>query len=335
MLQSNRFYSSHYFRISLTNVCNLNCYFCHNEGQSKIFNKLKQLTPDDIVWITKIALNHGYTKIKLSGGEPTLRKDIFEIIKGISSLNVKDLSMITNGIKLYELAQDLKYAGLTRLNLSLFTLNAEQFKLYNGGNKEKLEKIIRGIDKAIEVGFRDIKLNYVWHNKDSIIDFLEISKFALERNLTVVLLPLIETNLIETDEVISLDRIYPSLKELGIKDEEEIIDNEGLRKKLITMNSGVKVLLRKDELKDLMPFSACQFCSNRQKCREGIFPIRLSNDGILRTCLFEGIKGTDLFQDIKERNEENVSSAFNDILIYVNKTVSNLITENSYAEKIQ
>ncbi len=119
---------TNYFRISLTDKCNLNCFFCHNEGQEKPSGKGNFLRADDYVFVSKIAKDLGYTKFKLTGGEPTLHPEVLKIVKGISSLQVKDLSMITNGIRLDKLAYPLKEAGLNRLNVSLYTLNPEKFR---------------------------------------------------------------------------------------------------------------------------------------------------------------------------------------------------------------
>ncbi len=294
-----------YFRISLTNKCNLNCYFCHNEGQSKQGKNM--LSANDIVWVSKIAKEMGYNKFKLTGGEPTLHPEILDIVYYINKLKVEDLSMITNGSKLYELAFDLKRCGLHRLNVSLYTLNPDKFWLNNKGNEKLLNKVILGIDKALEVGYTNLKINYVWDNDDNINDFLEICKFAKERNIVIVLLPVIDSKsyLTERIELISL---YNKLQELGIKEEKNIVDNEGIIKRIVTLNNGAKVLIRDEELKDKLPYNLCKNCEKVYECREGIFPTRFSASGKILPCLANDSFEYDIKPFIIDRNEREIKN---------------------------
>jgi len=107
-------------RITLTNRCNVNCLYCHHDGmvQSK-----DEMNAEELYTICKIAKKNGVKKIRLSGGEPLLKKDIVEIVEKINSLDFKDISMTTNGILLEKYAKPLKEAGLDRVNVSLDTLN--------------------------------------------------------------------------------------------------------------------------------------------------------------------------------------------------------------------
>ncbi len=295
---------SRYFRISLTNKCNLNCYFCHNEGQSKT-GLNSSLSSKEIFWVAEIAKNMGYTKFKLTGGEPTLHPEVLNIVNGINNLKVDDLSMITNGYKLFDIAKELKENGLHRLNVSLYTLSPIKFALKNKGTEAILNKVIAGIDKALEVGYNSLKINYVWDGEDNLQDFLDVCEFAKSRNLTIVLLPIIDNN----NEIITLSSLYHKLSLLGIKEEKSIVDNEGIVKQLITLCNGARILIRIEELKDKFPYKMCNKCKNKVECREGIFPTRLSASGKLFPCLANDSISIDIFEAIRKRNLNAVVNA--------------------------
>lgn len=315
LIRGTKSMQSKYFRISLTDKCNLSCFFCHNEGQAKPFGKGNFLKAEDYVYVSQIAKDLGYSKFKLTGGEPTLHPEVLEIVSGIASLNVSDLSMISNGIRLDKLAFKLREAGLNRLNVSLYTLNPAKFKFENGGNLNSLKMVVNGIDKAIEAGYDSIKLNYIW-TKENMSDFVSITEFASSRNLTVVLLPMMKFGTTAEYDEISLIELYQMLQSLGISHEKIITDNEGISKKLVVLKSNAKVLIRVEELKDKMPYNACATCNKRTECREGIFPTRFSSMGTLYPCLADGIKGINITQDILRKNEREIINAFNKIHNY-------------------
>ena len=133
-------------RITITNRCNENCLYCHHDGMVSSKN---EMTPDELFTISKIAKRIGVKKIRLSGGDPLVRKDIVEIVEKIASLDFKDISLTTNGVLLEKYAQGLKDAGLDRVNVSLDTLNRDTYKYVT--SKDYLEKTKAGILKAVEV----------------------------------------------------------------------------------------------------------------------------------------------------------------------------------------
>ncbi|HTX61616.1 MAG TPA: radical SAM protein, partial [Methanobacterium sp.] len=105
-------------RISITNRCNINCFYCHHDG---IIPQEYEMTPSEIERIARVAKNLGIKKIRLSGGEPLIRKDIIDIVSKISTLGFQDVSLTTNGTLLEEYSQKLKDAGLDRVNVSFDT----------------------------------------------------------------------------------------------------------------------------------------------------------------------------------------------------------------------
>lgn len=164
-----------YLRLSLTERCTLRCAYCRfDEG---LCPKSMELSADEFVILAEACLELGVKRIRLTGGEPLLRKDILEIVEKIAKLDgLKDLSMTTNAQMLGELAEGLKKAGLMRLNISMDTLKPELFHELTGGS---LQKVLDGIDKALEVGFSPVKVNAVLMkgvNDGEVDDFINLTR---------------------------------------------------------------------------------------------------------------------------------------------------------------
>jgi len=144
-------------RIALTKPCNLHCSFCHAEGEDKNIENSVETAAEEVVRIARIAVNLGVSKIKLTGGEPLLRKDIVQIVKGIAALpDLEELSMTTNGTLLEPLAKELRLSGLKRVNINLPTLDGETYCKLTGG---RLENVLGGVKAAVEAGLNPVKLN--------------------------------------------------------------------------------------------------------------------------------------------------------------------------------
>ncbi len=149
----------HYLRISLTDHCNLRCVYCMPEDMT--FRPNADLMQDDeILTLTRLFATLGFDKIRLTGGEPTVRKNVVQIVKGIANTEgVRSVSMTTNGVLLAKLAQPLKDAGLERVNISIDTLDPGKFKrLTRWGD---MEDVLEGIEAAEAAGLTPIKLNAV------------------------------------------------------------------------------------------------------------------------------------------------------------------------------
>lgn len=173
-----------YLRISVTDRCNLRCLYCMPEEGVKMLPHNQILTFEEISDVVKVGVSYGISKVRITGGEPLVRKDIVRLIELLGEIEgIKDLSMTTNGILLSKMASDLKKAGLHRVNVSLDTLNPLQFRyITRGGN---LEDVIKGIDKAIEVGLSPVKLNCVLKDSVHDNDSLTVKEFAEKRNIQV------------------------------------------------------------------------------------------------------------------------------------------------------
>jgi cyclic pyranopterin phosphate synthase len=147
-----------YLRISLTDRCNMRCVYCMPE-EMHFQPRDELLTADEILTVACAARDLGFDKIRLTGGEPTVRPELVDIVRGISALGFRAISMTTNGLRLSELAHPLKEAGLERVNVSVDTLDADKFhRITRWG---KLETVLAGIRAAEEVGLGPIKINAV------------------------------------------------------------------------------------------------------------------------------------------------------------------------------
>jgi cyclic pyranopterin phosphate synthase len=289
----------------------LSCYYCHNEGQSRITEYL--LTPEDITFIVQQSTGLGFNKIKLTGGEPLLRKDIVSIISKINEFGVSDFSMITNGVLLYKYAYELRQAGLPRLNVSFQTLNKKVFWKNISKNVWNIDLIIKGIDRAISIGYTDLKLNFIYHSEVSKKDFEDICQFASERNLIVVLLPILLNKPRKYDKKLSADDICNYLLPDKVEKTCDFTDNDGINKRMIYLFNGARILIRLNELPDINPFKECEYCKKKFECREGIFSIRILSNGCLLPCLEEGLKRVDLKDIIINRKDIEFRRAINSI----------------------
>ncbi len=173
-----------YLRISVTDLCNLRCKYCMPKDGVSLIKRTDILSLEEISNFAKYAVDNGINKIRLTGGEPLVRRDIISLVVMIGQIQgLKDFAMTTNGSFLEKYAQPLKDAGLNRINISLDTLNKNKFKeITRGGN---LKYVLRGIKKAIEVDLTPIKLNCVITNSPNEKDAIDVAKFAKENNCEV------------------------------------------------------------------------------------------------------------------------------------------------------
>ncbi len=164
-----------YLRLSVTERCQLRCAYCR--AGEDLCPKKSELSADAMVQIVEACSELGIDRVRLTGGEPLLRRDLTKIIKGIRTIpTIKDISITTNAQDLANQAKGLKAAGLDRVNVSLDSLDREKFKILTGG---EVDKVLDGIAKAIECGLLPVKLNAVLVkgvNDNEIGDFIELAR---------------------------------------------------------------------------------------------------------------------------------------------------------------
>jgi len=314
-MTANKFYTS-YFRLSITDYCNLSCYFCYNEGQFSLNKQRDYLSSDDIIWMSQIAYNQGCTKYKITGGEPTLRNDIPDIVNGIKAMGAEDVALITNGIHLSEYAEPLYNNGLDRLIVSVYSFDDLIYKQMTGGTSKSMRQTIQGIDKALNYNFKDIRINFLFNNTEARLDDLRKTlAFAKSRNIKVLVFPIFHYNIKPQDQIYSFDELRQIIvTNFGVKSDRILTDKEGFRKVEITTASDEVLLLKLDTLSDRQVFHACARCQHKAECREGYLPLRLSAKGVLYPCLAQGIPGIDVFESIKNRDTQSIEK----VLQYIN-----------------
>lgn len=170
-----------YLRISVTDRCNYRCHYCMPPEGVKYIPHDKILRYEEILEFVRTAVLYGIEKIKITGGEPLVRKGIVNFISNLASIReIKDLSITTNGYYLEEYAEQLFKAGLKRLNISLDTLDPIKYKkitLYGD-----LSKVLKGIEIAEKIGFYPIKINSVIDENTEESEISDLKKFCADRN---------------------------------------------------------------------------------------------------------------------------------------------------------
>ncbi len=167
----------HYLRISLTDRCNYRCVYCMPE-RGVVFHPWEfHLTDEELLRVVRLASEVGFDRVRLTGGEPTVRPNLVPIVEGIAAIpGIREIAMTTNGQKLEQLAGPLASVGLNRVNISIDTLDAERFaRITRFG---KLERVWRGILAAESAGLTPIKLNAVivrGYNEDDIVDLARLT----------------------------------------------------------------------------------------------------------------------------------------------------------------
>lgn len=269
-------------RISITNRCNVNCIYCHHDG---MLDSSSEMTPDEIYEICRIAKLIGVEKIRLSGGEPLVRPDIVEIVEKVASLDFRDISITTNGIFLDKYAQDLRDAGLDRINVSLDTLNPETYKNIVG--KNVLERVKSGIIKSCEVGMYPVKINMVVMNNINHNDIDEMFEFTKEHGVILQLIEIIESDSCDDNDFNS--KYHYKLDEYE-KHLAEIADEIRVRK---FMQDRKKYFIDGGEIEVVHPVDNTDFCKNCTR-------LRITPEGKIKPCLLRNDNLVPLVEFIRE-----------------------------------
>ncbi|MCX8172049.1 MAG: GTP 3',8-cyclase MoaA [Archaeoglobaceae archaeon] len=252
-------------RVAVTNRCNLSCIYCHREGED---NPGKEMSCEKIAEISKAFYELGVRKVKLTGGEPLLRKDICEIISMMPDF--EEISLTTNGTLLKDLAFDLKESGLDRVNVSLDTLNPRIFRFITGGD---IEKVLEGINSAVEANLTPVKLNMVLMkglNDSEVFNMLKFANSFNKQRVNVILqlielIPNSKTKNLYLDPRTFEDQFFKIATTVKIRDMHK-------RKQFFTPYGVVEIV---------KPLDNTEFCSHCNR-------IRVSSDGKIKLCLMSG-----------------------------------------------
>jgi cyclic pyranopterin phosphate synthase len=169
-----------YLRVSLIDRCNLRCFYCMPHGLLNPFHEDELLNMDETAEIVAIFAELGINKVRLTGGEPLLKKGVPDLVHCIKNFpGIREVVMTTNGVLLKSFAQDLKSAGLDRINISLDTLDRKNFERITG--LDKLNDVLNGIEAASFAGIGPIKINAVLMKGYNDKEIMELVEFAIER----------------------------------------------------------------------------------------------------------------------------------------------------------
>jgi cyclic pyranopterin phosphate synthase len=285
-----------YLRISITDRCNLRCFYCMPDEGVKKLSHSDILSFEQLYLIVQAAVELGISKVRITGGEPLVRLGVIEFINRISKLpGLIDIAMTTNGILLEKYAKDLKEAGLNRLNISLDSLREERYRQIT--RRGELQQVLKGIEAAERVGLSPIKINTVIMkgiNDDEIEDFARLSQEKPYQIRFIELMPMGEAEEIEDKRFISNEEIMERLPELI-----PMVKGRDPGPAKYYQLSGAK-----GKLGFISPMSN-HFCKTCNR-------IRLTADGKLKPCLHSNfeieIMNAEEKQDIKRLLKEAILS---------------------------
>ena len=199
-------------RLSVTDKCNLRCFYCMPKGFKDFEQPDNWLTFDEIERVIKAFTELGVARVRLTGGEPLVRKNIAELAQRLTALpGLEDLSVSTNAMLLEKQATDLQSAGVSRINVSLDTLNPERFKEITGGD---LQPVLDGLMAAKKAGFAPIKINVVAMKGINEDEFNDMVEFCLKHDFTlrfIETMPMGETGENATDHYLDLQTVKQQL----------------------------------------------------------------------------------------------------------------------------
>ncbi len=257
-----------YVRISITDRCNFRCQYCMPETGIEKKNHNEILRFEEIITLIKTLTKLGVKKIRFTGGEPLVAKNITELIYKTSQIEgIEDIAITTNGSLLEDMAEELFKTGLKRVNISLDTLNEEKFKnITRGGD---LKKVLRGIEKCISIGMKQVKINTVLikgFNDDEVNDLISLTKDKPISVRFIELMPIGEGKKYYDNGIITANEIIEKLEELiPVK----------------TNKVSTAVLYKKKDYQGTIGFItplSCKFC---EECNR----IRVTSTGTIKPCL--------------------------------------------------
>ena len=259
-----------YLRISLTEKCNLRCTYCMPAEGVQLTPNGRIMTGSEILDIAKVFVDQGVTKIRLTGGEPLLRKDFDSILLGLSQLPVQ-LSLTTNGVLVHKHIETLKQAGIKTLNVSLDTLQPEKFHSITLFNR--FQRVQENIQLLIDNGFH-VKLNVVamkGFNDDELVDFVELTKTSPLDVRFIEFMPF-DSNNWSSEKTITQAEILTQLENHFGNRIEKLVDESNFIAREYQLKEAVGTF-------GIISTVSNPFCS-------GCNRIRLTADGKIKNCLF-------------------------------------------------
>ena len=275
----------------------MRCDYCHKEGEeitSCSRGTAEEMTVDEIARVARVAHSLGIARIKLTGGEPLMRKDLCEIVKEIAAIpGLKDLSMTTNGTLLGFQAQELRACGLRRVNISLPTLNAD---IYHKLTYGRIENALEGVKAAVAAGFYPVKLNMVILNGVNTEAIPEMMDFARQ---TGTILQLIEL------DPINVDAEYYSEYHKFLDENEAMLRQKALKVKTRRFMHNRRIYhFPNATIEVVHPIENRDFCMHCTR-------LRVTSDGKLKTCLMRNDNLVDVLTPMRQgASDEEMKTLF-------------------------
>ena len=281
-----------YIRLSITDVCNFKCGYCLPNGYFKVENKPGFLNLDEISNLVAAFTELGVSKIRITGGEPTVRKDFFEVLKNIKSEHeISNLVITTNGYKLNEIAEELIATRINGINISIDSLDRNKFKEITG--QDRLPQILEGINILQNKGFKNIKVNAVLlkNVNDSLEEFQNWERFINNNEIDFRYIELMQTG----DNLEYFKKYHTSAFVF-----KKYIESQDWKEISRISDAGPSINYVHSKLKGkfgiVAPYSK-DFCSTCNR-------LRITAKGELRLCLF-GNTGTNLRPYLQNQNQKD------------------------------
>jgi cyclic pyranopterin phosphate synthase len=279
-------------RISVTDRCNIRCFYCMPEEGVEFMDRREILSYEEIERFVRAAMPLGINKIRITGGEPLVRRDLPRLIEKLAEIpGIRDIALTTNAVLLEKQAQDLYNAGLRRLNIHLDTLDRERFKRIT--RRDDLPRVLAGIDAAVRVGFERIKFNIVAVKGLVEPDIVPMALYCRERGFEpryIEFMPLDAQSLWGRGKVLTADEIIATIaREIGPLVEVPDSDPRAPATEYRYADGGGRV--------GFIASVSKPFCLNCNR-------IRLTSDGKLRYCLF-AIDETDVKHLLRSEASED------------------------------
>lgn len=281
-----------YIRLSITDVCNFKCGYCLPNGYFKVENKPGFLNLDEISNLVAAFTELGVSKIRITGGEPTVRKDFFEVLKNIKSEHeISNLVITTNGYKLNEIAEELIATRINGINISIDSLDRNKFKEITG--QDRLPQILEGINILQNKGFKNIKVNAVLlkNINDSLEEFQNWERFINNNEIDFRYIELMQTG----DNLEYFKKYHTSAFVF-----KKYIESQDWKEISRISDAGPSINYVHSKLKGkfgiIAPYSK-DFCSTCNR-------LRITAKGELRLCLF-GNTGTNLRPYLQNQNQKD------------------------------
>ena len=262
-----------YLRLSVTDRCNLRCMYCMPEEGVDFVPHSQILSYEEMLRLVAISVKAGIRKVRLTGGEPLVRKGFIPFLEKLSAIeDLKEISLTTNGVLLKEFASAIRSCGICRINVSLDSLNPQKFLRITG--RDYFHRVLEGIEEAEHLGFDPIKINVVAMrgiNDDEILDFGRLTLAKRYHVRFIEFMPIGKNNGWTSDRFISIDEILNTLRALGeLKPmEHNFLDGPAQRYRLQGAKGEIGVI-------GSISNHFCDQCNR----------LRLTAEGHLRGCLF-------------------------------------------------